>query len=259
MVTSKLPPSTLTNESNQLPKADSTQNQQKQSSAKTSSNLDDFFNFLDVKNLGNDSIIPANTNPTAKPAKTLSKQPDKATTKLESNQPIELGNEILANCTNDDNLSATKATLEISLKNSAELLKQLSSIGQIDYMHQLESQMKESMQLIEQLKSASNSHQVVKEDNTAGGNFFETINNYPNKLRTVTSIPSDLRQLEIIKEQSVNGGQYFQRENIHYPSQVQLNSRSDIPFSKNVSKDYNFWLYLSVLNNYLNGTPHFIL
>ena len=70
-------------------------------------------------------------------------EPSKQSIKLEPTQQTKQMCEALRNA---DNLSETKATLEISLKNSAELLKQLSSIGQIEQMHQLETQMRESMQ-----------------------------------------------------------------------------------------------------------------
>lgn len=44
------------------------------------------------------------------------------------------------------------ATLEMSLKNSTEILKQLSSVNNIEDLDKLERQMKESMQLVEKLK-----------------------------------------------------------------------------------------------------------
>jgi hypothetical protein len=53
------------------------------------------------------------------------------------------------------NLSETTANLELSLKNSAEILRNLSFAGKIENLQQLELQMQQSMQLVEKLKSAS--------------------------------------------------------------------------------------------------------
>jgi hypothetical protein len=58
-----------------------------------------------------------------------------------------------------ENLTQTKATLEMSLKSSAELLKQLSLVGNIEDLHKLEQKMQESMHLIEKLKTASKQQQ----------------------------------------------------------------------------------------------------
>ena len=88
-----------------------------------------------------------------------------------------------------DNITQTPASLEIQLKSSAELLKQLSSTGHIEHLHLLEEQMKRSMQVIERLKSASNTpkpnQHSFEQDNV------DTIN----KLRTINSMPSNLREL----------------------------------------------------------------
>lgn len=218
--------------------------------AKTSSSLDDFFNFLDIENLG--------TNNESKSGKKDSKNKTLAKKEMSSeNELSSLSNNLnqmqkhissgLEN-KNPDNLSETKATLEMSLKNSAELLKQLSSIGQIEHMHQLENQMKESMQLIEKLKSASSSQQIINpvemtsECKTPGpGNFFETINNYPNKLKTVTSIPSDLKKIGSMNQHAANGDQNFQQANsvnLQYTSQIQINNNSNIPSNKNTFNLY---------------------
>lgn len=205
--------------------ASSTQQNSQNKQPKTTSNLDDFFNFLDIENLG------------ASPA---------ATETAKDKQSQSVNNEPSSEKPNGDNLSETKATLEISLKNSAELLKQLSSIGQIEHMHQLENQMKESMQLIEKLKSASSqqengaeslefnsnvSHQGIQKHLTSPS-FFETINNYPNKLRTNTSIPANLNKHG--DTQHLNG-QYFVQNNgnIQYASQAQLTD-PNIPINKSV-------------------------
>ena len=67
---------------------------------------------------------------------------------------------------NDENLTTTAATLEMSLKNSAEILKQLSSVGNIEDLHKLERQMQESMQLIEKLKSASRQKQQLQHNHS---------------------------------------------------------------------------------------------
>lgn len=196
------------------------QNVQKQPETTTSS-LDDFFNFLDIETLGADKKAEASK--------------DQAQVKLEPSASK-----------NTDNLSETKATLEMSLKNSAELLKQLSSIGQIEQMHQLESQMRESMQLIEKLKSASgnnNCSQQLVQPSTCevGNNFFQTINTYPNKLKTVTSIPSDLKQLgagdghesnaQNFQPNSSNNSHNLSYNQIQFSSQVHLKDNQDIPFN----------------------------
>lgn len=215
------------------------QNIQKQPDTTTSS-LDDFFNFLDIETLGADKKAEASKD-----------QNSEHQVKLETSASK-----------NTDNLSETKATLEMSLKNSAELLKQLSSIGQIEQMHQLESQMRESMQLIEKLKSASgnnNCGQQLMQPNACevGNNFFQTINSYPNKLKTVTSIPSDLKQLGVgdghetnsqnFQPNSSNNSHNLSYNQIQFSSQVHLKDKQDIPFNgKNV-----IWLLFK-------GPVHFI-
>ena len=178
-------------------------------------------------------------------------EPSKQSIKLEPTQQTKQMCEALRNA---DNLSETKATLEISLKNSAELLKQLSSIGQIEQMHQLETQMRESMQLIEKLKSASGSQQMEQQQLVnsptttttttavaAASSFFQTINTYPNKLKTVTSIPSDLKQLEAAGHEvnahgfHPSGSSALGYNQVHFSSQVHLKNAYNIPFTnKNV-------------------------
>lgn len=85
-------------------------------------------------------------------------------------------------------LSQTALTLEQSLKNSAELLKQLSSAGQLDHLHKLEKQMQQSMQLIEKLKLASqqSSSQMNQEQDVLA-------NSRTSELRLVNSLPSNLK------------------------------------------------------------------
>ncbi len=213
--------------------------QQAKPPAKTSSSLDDFFTYLDIENLGNNSstVTASNANTNASVAN------GQQLIKIEAKS----NSEVVGAVSEADNLSETKATLEMSLKNSAELLKQLSSIGQIEHMHQLENQMKESMQLIEKLKSASSSNNMqqsgvkgeAQEAIARNSSFFETINNYPNKLKTVTSIPSNLKSIAYLnnnvqQQQPITNG-YFQQHGPHYPSHNQLtNSNLDIPFNKNV-------------------------
>lgn len=85
-------------------------------------------------------------------------------------------------------LSQTALTLEQSLKNSAELLKQLSSAGQLDHLHKLEKQMQQSMQLIEKLKLASQqSNSLMNQEQDV------RTNDQTNGLRLVNSLPSNLR------------------------------------------------------------------
>ena len=93
-----------------------------------------------------------------------------------------------------DNITETAATLEISLKSSAELLKQLSSTGHIEHLHLLEKQMRESMQFIERLKSASNTPKLNTFEHTDLPNPHGELN-HNNKLRTINSMPSNLREL----------------------------------------------------------------
>lgn len=90
-----------------------------------------------------------------------------------------------AGLVDEKDVSETALTLEQSLKNSAELLKQLSSAGQLDHLHKLEKQMQQSMQLIEKLKLASKQ---------SGSQSTEAISQ-ANPLRVVNSMPSNLRDL----------------------------------------------------------------
>ncbi|RNA01158.1 MKL myocardin 2 isoform X1 [Brachionus plicatilis] len=90
-----------------------------------------------------------------------------------------------AGLVDEKDVSQTALTLEQSLKNSAELLKQLSSAGQLDHLHKLEKQMQQSMQLIEKLKLASKQ---------SGSQSTEAISQN-NPLRLVNSMPSNLRDL----------------------------------------------------------------
>ena len=96
------------------------------------------------------------------------------------------------------------------------------------------------MQLIEKLKSASNQQETQGVDNLEFPNqinqtspsFFETINNYPNKLRTNTSIPANLNKH--IENQPINCQYLVQNNNnIQFASQIQLDP--NIPVNKNVS------------------------
>lgn len=88
------------------------------------------------------------------------------------------------------------ATLEVSLKNSAEILKQLSSAGQIEHLHQLEQQMKQSMQLIEKLKSLNNMQRHTDFPVYTESLRIATPLNQ-NKLRSISSMPSNLKEMGI--------------------------------------------------------------
>ena len=127
-----------------------------------------------------------------------------------------------ANAGGESNLNETTANLEMSLKNSAELLKQISSIGKMEHLQQLEQQMKQSMQLIEKLKSASQNsvsvvsvspqpplnHSVDILNNQVGVNSNSTSMMTPSsvksdeisslKLRTINSMPCNLKELETL-------------------------------------------------------------
>lgn len=106
---------------------------------------------------------------------------------------------------NYKDLSQTALNLEMSLKSSAELLKQLSSAGHIEHLHKLEKQMQQSMQLIEKLKLASSKQQlnqetankIEKEHSVSDLNDSNYLN-LNNKLRVVNSMPSNLRDLGLI-------------------------------------------------------------
>ncbi len=214
---------------------------------KTSSSLDDFFTFLDIENLGNSTSSIASTVTTSN----LKAEPlvnGHQTIKVDVKNNGEIAGK-------GDNLSETKATLEMSLKNSAELLKQLSSIGQIEQMHQLENQMKESMQLIEKLKSASSSNSLqqssVKDEakESKNSSFFDTINSYPNKLKTVTSIPSNLKSIAYLNNNVQHQHQpvtnsYLYQHGTHYSHNQLASNNLEIPFDKNVRIYYGIILLL---------------
>ena len=147
--------------------------------------MDDFFNYLDIENLGTGELNSK-----------LDVDTSKTNLKLETKQ----SNEVKLNGKPDligvkeqpDNITETAATLEISLKSSAELLKQLSSTGHIEHLHLLEKQMRESMQFIERLKSASNTPKLQAFEHADLNN---THCESTNKLRTINSMPSNLRDL----------------------------------------------------------------
>lgn len=150
---------------------------------------------------------------------------------------------------NENNLTETAANLEMSLKNSAELLKQISSIGKMEHLQQLEQQMQQSMQLIEKLKSASQNSistptpppppplppQLPAQNNHIS-EFGRTMTNSSEenlskqksndgqqgtfKLRSINSMPSNLKELEaLIQNQQIN----TESQNIF---QSQLNKQS---------------------------------
>jgi hypothetical protein len=151
----------------------------------TSSNLDQFFESLNVEELGSNKeeeepLVDEKVD--VKPIESIKKTSDNnhQISQIESKQieyisaqlkldtfkskeaflqheknkelKITLGDEQQPT---ENNLTETAANLEMSLKNSAELLKQISSIGKMEHLQQLEQQMHQSMQLIEKLKSAS--------------------------------------------------------------------------------------------------------
>ena len=118
---------------------------------------------------------------------------DKEGTTVNSTAPKKTSNE-KETTSNVENLSETAATLEMSLKNSAELLKRLSSVGQMDQLQQLERTMKESMQLIERLKSAS-SRQQTPTCNQQVNQAQNSNQEFPTRLRMLNSMPSNLRDL----------------------------------------------------------------
>ncbi len=133
-----------------------------------------------------------------------------------------------------DNITETAATLEISLKSSAELLKQLSSTGHMEHLHLLEKQMKESMQHIERLKSANNNPAAATTSN----------NNNNIKMRCANSVPSNLKELNVQKQYRLIASNNFQtaydlHSNHHHHHQQQqqqmaLNDAKNIPLTKNV-------------------------
>jgi len=133
-----------------------------------------------------------------------------------------------------DNITETAATLEISLKSSAELLKQLSSTGHMEHLHLLEKQMKESMQHIERLKSANNNPPISQTNN---------------KMRCVNSVPSNLKELNVQQKQyRLIASNNFQTTYDLYSNQQQqqqliLNDAKNIPLTKNVIKK-NFFFKL---------------
>lgn len=90
-----------------------------------------------------------------------------------------------------ENLTQTKATLEMSLKSSAELLKQLSLVGNIEDLHKLEQKMQESMHLIEKLKSASKQQQDNNQphEHSPPLETNQQQDASTNKLRLINSMP----------------------------------------------------------------------
>ena len=187
-------------------KSTSQQQQQQQKQTKSSSSLDDFFNFLDIENLGasNTESTKTKTSNLVDNANSINNNNINVigSGQTESINKLEPQNK-------SDNLCETAATLEMSLKNSAELLKQLSSIGQIEHLHQLENQMKESMQLIEKLKHASNKQQTnsiqqheytthethLFHHNHSSTHNFQANSGGSSKLRPISSMPSNLTLL----------------------------------------------------------------
>ena len=144
--------------------------------------MDQFFESLNVEELGSNKVEETNVDervgvkPIVKPIETLKKTPDNShqISQIESKQieyisaqlkldtfkskeaflKHEKNKELKNNSKvepNENNLTETAANLEMSLKNSAELLKQISSIGKMEHLQQLEQQMQQSMQLIEKL------------------------------------------------------------------------------------------------------------
>jgi hypothetical protein len=137
---------------------------------KTVSSLDHFFESLNVEELGSSKACSAEINDNLNnSASEQQNKIDLISTQLKldtfkSKEALALAhNNYNNNCNSNEanneeskQLTETAANLEMSLKNSAELLKQISSIGQMEHLQQLEQQMQQSMQLIEKLKSASN-------------------------------------------------------------------------------------------------------
>lgn len=98
------------------------------------------------------------------------------------------------------------ATLEMSLKNSTEILKQLSSVNNIEDLDKLERQMKESMQLVEKLKMQQQQQQQHHQNSPPLSNDND---NSTNKLRLINSLPSDMNLGGIdIKKQDSNVYQF---------------------------------------------------
>jgi len=155
----------------------------------------------------------------------------------------------------ENNLTETAANLEMSLKNSAELLKQISSIGKMEHLQQLEQQMHQSMQLIEKLKSASqnsitsqplpppipspspllahNNH--INDLNRSMANSSEenlhkqkSNNDGTIKLRSINSMPANLKELEaliqnqqvIVESHSRFQNQTQSNKQLHHQSQM---------------------------------------
>ena len=105
------------------------------------------------------------------------------------------------------------ATLEMSLKNSTEILKQLSSVNNIEDLDKLERQMKESMQLVEKLKMQQQQQQQHHQNSPPLSN-----DNSTNKLRLINSLPSDMnlggQQIDNIKKQDQISSNVYQFEGL---------------------------------------------
>jgi len=106
------------------------------------------------------------------------------------------------------------ATLEMSLKNSTEILKQLSSVNNIEDLDKLERQMKESMQLVEKLKMQQQQQQQQHHQNSPP----LSNDNSTNKLRLINSLPSDMnlggQQIDNIKKQDQISSNVYQFEGL---------------------------------------------
>jgi len=261
------------------------------------SSLDQFFESLNVEELGSTKTSTSDEHATLKSTaesnESLKKTPSDSTVKeknynlnnqisqIESKQieyisaQLKLDtfkskeaflkhekNKELKNCAVEpveNNLTETAANHEMSLKNSAELLKQISSIGKMEHLQQLEQQMQQSMQLIEKLKSASQNSISSQTPPPApppplllSSQKFVVLNNRINdlnrtmtnsseenlskqksndgsqgtfKLRSINSMPSNLKELEALiqnQQVAIESQSRFQNQNQSKKQQHQM-------------------------------------
>lgn len=218
-------------------KTNTNSNSNKKTPLNTNSNnsLDEFFEFLNVENMGS-----ANTGGRESKEKigkheieTLSTQLQLDTFKTNlKHQQDKLVHE------NEKDLSQTALTLEMSLKNSAELLKQLSSAGHVEHLHKLEQQMQQSMQLIEKLKLASSKQQQKQIQPEQRNVLNSNLNN--NKIRIINSVPSNLDNLGITLENMQ-----------HYSSNNNINKQNIPLLNQTLTKQCQFQTLIKELSTNL--------
>ena len=122
-----------------------------------------------------------------------------SSTRMNSHSESTANTNSSCNVSNGGNVSETAANLEMSLKNSAEILRNLSVAGEPENLHKLEQVMQQSMQLIEKLKNASKQQQL------SGGQQQQPQQKIKQKqseskmsrgkIRSINSMPSSLKDM----------------------------------------------------------------